>query len=528
MGPKRDTSKDIVREIESLYEKMDAMAAYFDKKSARLTNELSEVTQELAETKKELKSTKKELVETKQELNETKQELVETKNELTEAKKELAESNQMNQILVDDNERMKRILNNNSDNSSLPPSIGGGKTKPANTYNSRQATKKKVGAQKGHPGKNLSKAEIEKKIEAKELECSVVEVGTPSKNYVVRYKLDLKFVGKATKYIIYADQNGKYHIPDDLIADVSYGDMIKAIISLLYSEGVVSNDRICDIMNSMSGGTIHMSTGAVYEICRQFSNICQKEALKYEEALLNKGTICTDGTTTTMNGKATYVRNFSSDKEVLYVPLAKKNLDALSSIRLLRSFTGMLVHDHETALYHFGTRHAECNVHLLRYLKKNSEETGNSWSRHLRAFLAGMKRARNDRIEAGGDCFTEAELQRYEERYTAILKEAEKQHITTTGTSAYREEKTLMTRLDKYRVHHLLFLHDFSAPFDNNMSERDLRKVKNRDKMAGGFRTPEGVAMFCNILSVVETLKRKKANLLNGIAALFAKRSVLC
>ena len=294
MGPKRDTSKDIVREIESLYEKMDAMAAYFDKKSARLTNELSEVTQELAETKKELKSTKKELVETKQEMNETKQELVEKKNELTEAKKELAESNQINQILVDDNERMKRILNNNSDNSSLPPSIGGGKTKPANTYNSRQATKKKVGAQKGHPGKNLSKAEIEKKIEAKELECSVVEVGTPSKNYVVRYKLDLKFVGKATKYIIYADQNGKYHIPDDLIADVSYGDIIKAIISLLYSEGVVSNDRICDIMNSMSGGTIHMSTGAVYEICRQFSNICQKEALKYEEALLNKGTICTD------------------------------------------------------------------------------------------------------------------------------------------------------------------------------------------------------------------------------------------
>lgn len=35
-----------------------------------------------------------------------------------------------------------------------------------------------------------------------------------------------------------------------------------------------------------------------------------------------------------------------------------------------------LVHDHETALYHFGTAHVECNVHILRYLTKNSEYTG--------------------------------------------------------------------------------------------------------------------------------------------------------
>ena len=34
---------------------------------------------------------------------------------------------------------------------------------------------------------------------------------------------------------------------------------------------------------------------------------------------------------------------------------------------------------------------------------------------------------------------------------------------------------------------HLLFLHDFRVPFDDNMSERDLRKVKNRQKMAGGL-----------------------------------------
>ena len=39
---------------------------------------------------------------------------------------------------------------------------------------------------------------------------------------------------------------------------------------------------------------------------------------------------------------------------------------------------------------------------------------------------------------------------------------------------------------------HLLFLHDFNISFDNNMSERDLRKCKNSQKMSGGFRTEAG------------------------------------
>ena len=59
---------------------------------------------------------------------------------------------------------------------------------------------------------------------------------------------------------------------------------------------------------------------------------------------------------------------------------------------------------------------------------------------------------------------------------------------------------------------HLLFLRDFAVPFDNNMSERDLRKCKNRQKMSGGFRSSDGLNMFCSILTVVETAKRRNIN----------------
>ena len=56
-----------------------------------------------------------------------------------------------------------------------------------------------------------------------------------------------------------------------------------------------------------------------------------------------------------------------------------------------------------------------------------------------------------------------------------------------------------------------------SRIFDNNMSERDLRKVKNRQKMSGGFRKESGNEMYCSILTIVETLKRRNLGLIENL-----------
>ena len=77
-----------------------------------------------------------------------------------------------------------------------------------------------------------------------------------------------------------------------------------------------------------------------------------------------------------------------------------------------------------------------------------------------------------------------------------------------------------MNRLEKYKENHLLFLHDYKVPFSNNMSEKDLRICKNREKMAGGFRTGKGRQMYCDIISYIETVKRKKRNVFESIKSL--------
>ena len=61
---------------------------------------------------------------------------------------------------------------------------------------------------------------------------------------------------------------------------------------------------------------------------------------------------------------------------------------------------------------------------------------------------------------------------------------------------------------------------DFSIPFDDNISERDLRKAKNRQKMAGGFRKESRNEMYCSIL-IIETLKKRKMGMIENLKKLF-------
>jgi len=150
---------------------------------------------------------------------------------------------------------MKRILNNDSSNSSEPLS----KDQPGekkNTYNDRKPTKKKAGAQTGHRGSGASRADMEKKIRDGVMEHRIKKIGDPQKPHIARYCLGLDIKAVATEVRIHADEAGKYHIPDEYRADMSYGNIIKAVATFLYSESVVTNDRICTFINFLSGDTL--------------------------------------------------------------------------------------------------------------------------------------------------------------------------------------------------------------------------------------------------------------------------------
>ena len=124
-------------------------------------------------------------------------------------------------------------------------------------------------------------------------------------------------------------------------------------------------------------------------------------------------------------------------------------------------------------------------------------------------------------MEQGLDKFPEETISGYEKKYHGLIAEGRRQNIGTAHKYAKEDENTLLNRMEKYSHNHLLFLYDFKVPFDDNLSERDLRKAKNRQKMSGGFRKESGHEMYCTILSVIETLKRRNMEMIENIRKLF-------
>ena len=427
-----------------------------------------------------------------------------------------------NQLLRDDNARLKSILNNDSSNSSLPPSSDQKGGKPANTYNGRTKTGRKAGGQKGHRGTALTKADIEEKIRSGKCRHEIRTVGTPSAGkYVTKYVVDLRAETVVTEVRIYADAHGKFHIPGQYRSDVTYGGNVKALAAMLYAEGVMSNDRIAAFLNAAGGDALELSEGSIYHFCKKLSLNSAESIAHLEETLSNQAVVATDATTVTVNGEQNYIRNFSTEETVVYHAMDSKSIDALKKIGFLAGYSGTLVHDHETALYHFGTDHAECNVHIIRYLRKNTEETGNHWSEEMISLLCGMNKAKKELSGQGISSFSREKLAEYEQDYLGLIQKGREENKKTSRRYAKSDEKSLLNRMEKYAHNHLLFLHDFTVPFENNISERDLRKAKNRQKMAGGFRKESGHRMYCSILTVIETLKRRDMGILENIRQLF-------
>ena len=110
---------------------------------------------------------------------EHKQEIGHLKDEISDLKKENKFLHTENQLLREDNARLRSIINNDSSNSSLPPSTDQKGGRPANTFNGRNKTERKAGGQKGHQGTTLTKNEIEKKIQEVKCRHEIQTIGNP-------------------------------------------------------------------------------------------------------------------------------------------------------------------------------------------------------------------------------------------------------------------------------------------------------------------------------------------------------------
>lgn len=478
----------------------------------------------IEELQREVASLRAELAETRSQSAET---IAELRDRVRELEAENASLREENQRLLNDNIRLKRILNNNSKNSSLPPSTDQKPSKAVNKYNSRTSTGRKPGAQPGHEGTTLTRESIQTLIDSRKCVYEIMDIGNPSNRYVERFIVDIMLVPRVLEVRIHADENGKYVIPKEYAGSVTYGAGVKSMCLLLHAQGNVPGLRACEILSGMTGGLVNLSEGTFHNVCQQFAADCAPAIEDIKTELMNSEVLYTDATNVTVNGMQEYIRNQSTPDAVLYSPMQTKSAKELEQTGIIGCYTGIMVHDHETALYQFGTGHAECGAHILRYLRKNLEETGHSWNSAIMMWFRVCNWLKKKLIEEDGVILgSTPAMTRLSAEYDQILAEGRLANGRLPDGDTKDRDRALLHRLAKYKDNHLLFAYREDVDFTNNLSERDLRKCKNRQKISGGFRNQNGKSCYCIILSIIETAKRKTIPFLQVVGDILSGKRV--
>ena len=488
--PKADYGRDLFKQVQELMLKCD-----------NLSHEVKTIE------KRTEKKFKKQLKEQKEFFTQ-KIESLEKENEQLKDK---------NQKLTNEVDRLKKQLNNNSNNSSKPPSSDIKKNIP----NNREKTNKKSGGQKGHKGYHLSKKIVEEKIEKGEFEREIINVGKVTEEYKSKYILDIKVKVIAKEYRFYKDENGKYNIPKEFQTDVQYGEELKTMCTVLNTEGIVALDRLANFVSCISHGAIDISKGSIVNFMNELNRKSEYIIERIKEKLLNKEKMHTDGTSGRCENKNVCIRTHSTEDLTLFVPTYGKGKKHIEETGILNKFMGLLIHDHETVMYNYGTEHAECNVHILRYLKGCNENTKNKWAIKMRSLLSGLNEYRKKLKEKGEEKIEKEKIEEYSKRYDELIEEGHKENKKIKSKYIRQDEQKLLNRLKKYKENHLKFLYDFRVPFDNNLAERDLRNFKIKLKVSGRFNSMEGMKVYSNIRSIIVTFKKQGKNFYEAINKIY-------
>ena len=442
--------------------------------------------------------------------------IYEKEKEIARLKAENAELKERIVKLEAEVDRLRKQLNNDSGNSSNPPSSDIKPNAP-NTYNDRTKTGRKSGGQKGHRGNFLNRISIEEKIDNGQIKREVINHGKPVGKYISKYVVDVKLETIATEHRFY----GNERIPAEFRPDAQYGSEIKAFVATLVGQGLVASNRIVDMLTAWTKGAIELSDGTIYNFLAEFNSKAVSFIESTKTKILNNTVLNVDETGSRVNACNMYFRNYSDGLSVLYTVNPTKGKKAIENDDILPQFIGILVHDHDTVNYNYGTGNAECNVHLIRYLKANSENTRHCWSDEMIEFLLTLKKSKELAIAFGAKEFKQVDLDEYRKRYDEIVKAGIEVLNTTTSRFYRKEEKKLLNRLKKYRDNHLLFAANFSVPFDNNLSERDLRMIKTKGKVSGCFRSVGGAKIFANLLSVIKTAIKQNISPYSAVSSVF-------
>lgn len=411
----------------------------------------------------------------------------------------------------------------NSSNSSKPSSTNGFKKV---IQNNREKSNKLKGGQIGRKGKTLKTVEKPTKIinvYGNDIcECGGKIVYTCE--YIKKQVIDILNEVETIEYRYYkgkCDKCGKEYIaniPAEHNNPIQYSEKIRNIVPLIRNIGNTSVETTGNLLNLLFE-ELKLSSGFIHRQEHILAQKCEPVVEKIREFLLQSSVAHNDETGLRINDALGCCMCFSNEFAVVYGMFKNKSQASFDEFRMFQTFSGILVHDHNKAYYKYlSIVHAECNVHILRYLKYVIDMFKRKGAQKIREFLQQIYKEKLDAIANNIHEFSEERIAEIETKYLNLLDEWEKefnQYVSKMKniSKALREEKNLFTRLRKYKEEHLRFIKNFKVPFENNEAERNLRKIKMKINVSQRFGKLECARDYAIIKSIIETAKKQKKDI---------------
>jgi len=426
---------------------------------------------------------------------------------------------------------LRRQLGRDSSNSSKPPSSDGLAKKPRIAGSLRGKSGKKSGGQPGHKGGTLRRvATPDITVRHTASGCARCQAGL-SAQMIIRVETRQVFDVPEPRLEVTEHQAEIYccsqcrevtkaAFPDGVIGPAQYGGRLRGLAVYLNVQHLIPEDRVAEILDDMIGAK-GLCAGSIITWGVRKAQEWQQVAARLKARLIREPVRHLDETGFRIGGKTCWLHNISTTAFTHYEVSAKRgavpaDLDG-----------GIVVHDHFKPYYALpDLQHALCNAHHLRELKALTEIDREPWAQSMSAFLLATNTLVEQAVEQGKAALPKDVLERITQGYDEIVAAGLGFHQQQTplvrkpgarGKPPRRIGHNLLIRLRDFKSDVLRFAADFTVPFTNNQAERDIRMMKVKMKISGGFRTMEGARTFAILRSVLSTARKQAKNILEAL-----------
>jgi transposase len=417
-------------------------------------------------------------------------------------------------------EELERRLGLNSTNSSKPPSTDGLK-KPV-PQNLREKSGKPSGGQIGHKGNTLKQVTQPDEVIShavtqcpyctKDLQQSAVD--EIRKRQVFDIPAPRLIVTEHQVQVKHCDGCGREVVadfPEDVRAPVQYGTRVKAFAVYLQHQQMIPEDRLETLFDDLF--SLPISATTLVAIGQRFEQEVAPFAASVLTHLRDAPVKHLDETGFRVAKKLHWL-HVIGNRQYTYYRVAEKRGD------IPRDLKGTVVHDHFKPYYTLqDVVHGLCGAHHLRELKGLAQIEKESWAGKMGRLLKLACHV------TGPGVLTATRMERIGRVYDGLVAEGLAFHeaLAPLDTKAGRGRKkrrtghNLLLRLRDYKDDVLRFLSDHDVPFTNNQAEQDVRMMKVKQKISGGFRTLPGAQTFATIRTFLSTMRKQGINLFQAI-----------